>query len=56
MEGSNLSAHRGLKNDFVEIKKCWCGVVLYFVSMCFIFVNDLLLYAELGFVLNLVKN
>ena len=41
MEGSNLSAHSGLKNDYVETENWRYGVVQYIVHMYYHFVNDL---------------
>ena len=51
MKGSNLSAHRGLKNDCFEIENLRCVVVQLFVHMYHHFV---LLYGELDFVYGLV--
>ena len=49
-----MSAHRGLKNDYTEIKKWWFEVVRLFVHMYCCFENFVLLYGECDFVYNSV--
>ena len=56
MKRSNLSAHRGLKNDCSEIENSLYEVVRLFVNMYRRFEIVVLLCVELDFVYDLVLN
>ena len=56
MKGSNLSAHRGLKNVCSEIERLLDVVVRLFVQMYRHFGGVVSFYVEKGFVRDLVLN